>query len=50
MQGLQRLVFKKWLIIKSFAKKYLVKSQLPLPQNAETKKYLKILGTKKLFH
>ena len=40
--------FKKWLIIKSFAKKIFSKISIALPQNAETKKYLKILGTKKI--
>tara|TARA_B100000035_G_scaffold278131_1_gene256849 strand:- start:1627 stop:2865 length:1239 start_codon:yes stop_codon:yes gene_type:complete len=40
--------FKKWLIVKSFAKEIFSKISIALPQNAETKKYLKVFGTKKI--
>ena len=40
--------FEKWLIIKSFAKEIFGKITLSLPQNLETKKYLQILGSKKI--
>ena len=40
--------FEKWLIIKNFAKEIFGKISIALPQNAETKKYLKILGIKKI--
>ena len=40
--------FKKWLIVKSFAKEIFSKISIALPQNTETKKYLKVLGTKKI--
>ena len=40
--------FKKWLIVKSFAKEIFSKISIALPQNIETKKYLKILGIKKI--
>ena len=40
--------FKNWMIFKSFAREIFDKITLALPQNSETKKYLKILGTKKI--
>ena len=40
--------FKKWIIFKSFAKEIFNKITLALPQNLETKKYLKILGIKEI--
>ena len=40
--------FNKWLIVKSFAKEIFSKISVALPQNEETKKYLKILGVKKI--
>ena len=40
--------FEKWLIIKSFAEEIFSKISIALPQNTETKKYLKILGIKKI--
>ncbi len=40
--------FKKWIVIESFAREVFNKITLALPQNSETKKYLKILGTKSL--
>ncbi len=40
--------FKKWMILKSFAREIFNKITLALPQNSETKKYLKILGTKEI--
>ncbi len=40
--------FKKWLIVKSFAREIFNKISIALPQNTETKKYLKILGIKKI--
>ena len=40
--------FEKWLTIKSFAKEIFGQISIALPQNAETKKYLKILGIKKI--
>ena len=40
--------FKKWLVVKSFAKEIFDKISVALPQNTETKKYLKILGIKKI--
>ena len=40
--------FKKWLSVKSFAQEIFGKISIALPQNTETKKYLKILGTKKI--
>ena len=43
-----RSSFKKWLIVKSFAKEIFGKITIALPQNKETKKYLKILGIKKI--
>ena len=43
-----RSSFEKWLIIKSFAKEIFSKISIALPQNIETKKYLKILGIKKI--
>ena len=43
-----RSSFKKWLIVKSFAKEIFSKISIALPQNTETKKYLKILGIKKI--
>ena len=39
-----RSSFKKWLIVKSFSKEIFNKISIALPQNTETKKYLKILG------
>ena len=38
--------FKKWMILKNFASEIFNKITLALPQNSETKKYLKILGIK----
>jgi 3-deoxy-D-manno-octulosonic-acid transferase len=43
-----RSSFKKWLIVKNFAKEIFGKISIALPQNTETKKYLKILGIKKI--
>ena len=43
-----RSSFKKWLIVKSFANEIFNKISIALPQNTETKKYLKILGIKKI--
>ncbi len=43
-----RSSFKKWLIVKSFTKEIFSKISIALPQNTETKKYLKILGVKKI--
>ena len=40
--------FKKWMILKNFARDIFNKINLALPQNSETKKYLKILGTKNI--
>ncbi len=40
--------FKKWLIVKKFAKEIFGKISIALPQNTETKKFLRILGTKKI--
>ncbi len=40
--------FKKWMIIKSFAREVFNKITLSLPQNLETKRYLRILGSKKI--
>ena len=40
--------FEKWLFVKSFAKEIFNKISIALPQNTETKKYLKILGIKKI--
>ena len=40
--------FRKWLLVKSFAKKIFNKISIALPQNTETKQYLKILGIKKI--
>ncbi len=40
--------FAKWLMVESFARKVFNKITLALPQNSETKKYLKILGTRNL--
>ncbi len=40
--------FEKWIIIKSFAREIFTKITLSLPQNLETKKYLQILGSKKI--
>ena len=40
--------FKKWIIIKSFAREIFNKITISLPQNSETKKYLQILGSKKI--
>ena len=42
--------FKKWMIFKNFASEIFNKITLALPQNLETKKYLKILGTKKIIY
>lgn len=39
---------KKWLLVKSFAKEIFNKISIALPQNTETKKYLEILGVKKI--
>ena len=39
---------KNGLIVKSFAKEIFNKISIALPQNTETKKYLKILGIKKI--
>jgi len=44
-----RSSFKKWLFVKNFAKEIFSKISIALPQNTETKKYLKILGVKKIF-
>ncbi|WP_428081004.1 3-deoxy-D-manno-octulosonic acid transferase [Candidatus Pelagibacter sp.] len=41
--------FRKWLFVKNFAKEIFGKISIALPQNTETKKYLKILGIKKIF-
>ena len=40
--------FKRWMRFSSFAKKIFSKISLAMPQNAETLKYLKILGVKKI--
>ena len=40
--------FKKWLIVKSFANEIFGKISIALTQNTETKKYLNILGIKKI--
>ncbi len=40
--------FEKWLWFPSFAKEVFGKITIALPQNKETKKYLKILGVKKI--
>ncbi len=40
--------FKKWKIFKQFSKKIFDKINLALPQNLESKKYLKILGVKNI--
>ena len=40
--------FKKWLIVKSFSKEVFSKISIALPQNTETKRYLKVLGIKKI--
>ena len=40
--------FEKWIIIKSFAREIFNKITISLPQNSETKKYLQILGSKKI--
>ena len=40
--------FEKWFFVKSFAKEIFSKITIALPQNTETKKYLKILGIKKI--
>ena len=40
--------FKKWMIFKNFAKQIFNKITLALPQNSETKKYLKILGAREI--
>ena len=40
--------FEKWLLVKSFAKEIFGKISVALPQNTETKYYLKILGIKKI--
>ncbi len=40
--------FEKWIKIKRFAREIFDKITLSLPQNSETKKYLKILGARKI--
>ena len=40
--------FKRWSLISIFAKNVFSKITLALPQNLETKRYLKKLGVKKL--
>ena len=40
--------FKKWMILKNFASEIFNKITLALPQNSETKNYLKILGAKNI--
>ncbi len=40
--------FKKWKVFKNFSKNVFGKITLALPQNSETKKYLKILGSKNI--
>ena len=40
--------FEKWMIIKDLAREIFSKITLSLPQNLETKKYLQILGSKKI--
>ena len=40
--------FKRWMKFRNFAKKTFGKISLAMPQNTETLKYLKILGTKKI--
>ena len=40
--------FKKWMLFKNFAKEIFNKITLALPQNLESKRYLKKLGTKKI--
>ncbi len=48
MQEFTRSSFEKWLTIKYFAKKIFGQISIALPQNTKTKKYLKILGIKKI--
>ncbi len=43
-----RSSFENWLTIKNFAKEIFSQISIALPQNTETKKYLKILGIKKI--
>ena len=40
--------FEKWLTVKNFAKEIFSQISIALPQNTETKKYLKILGINKI--
>ena len=40
--------FNRWMMVRKFAKEVFSKVSLALPQNLETKKYLKILGVKKI--
>ena len=40
--------FNRWKLIPNFSKKIFEKITLALPQNVESKKYLKLLGTKKI--
>ena len=43
-----RKSFNRWKFLPSFSKKIFEKITLALPQNTESKKYLKLLGTKKI--
>ena len=40
--------FKRWVIFKNFANLIFSKISLALPQNAETKEYLKLLGVRNI--
>ena len=40
--------FNRWMMVRSFAEDVFSKISLALPQNLETKRYLKILGVKKI--
>ena len=40
--------FNRWMMVRSFAEDVFSKISLALPQNLETKKYLKMLGVKKI--
>ena len=40
--------FNRWIMVRSFAKEVFSKISLALPQNLETKKYLRMLGVKKI--
>ncbi len=45
-----RKSFNRWKFFPNFSKKIFEKISLALPQNIESKKYLKLLGTKKIKH